>query len=280
MLQHSRHISFIVVCAILFTWWGILNGQTRRSPLDVVGQVRRPVPTLFDGNSDSSDVGGPVHRSLPDVGGETVPAGAGGTGTVPTRISLQTDGDDTLARSPQLDSLEIEMLQIGITKSEETVLATSLCRRIIPEIHFSGSFGMHDLMFVDPTSSTTYILPRDAYRMTISLSLNEILTSSRHTQAILDLQKLRTELSLRRIQQLNSRMLLEQQLLALQDQAASIEKEITFIRELLHFNELRFQQGKIEFDALTRTKLELSATMRSLLNIRHEEALIKLRLSN
>lgn len=115
--------------------------------------------------------------------------------------------------------------------------------------------------------------------MTISLSLNDVLTSTRHTQAILDLHKLRMELSLRRIQQINSRKSLEEQLLALQDQSASLEKEISFIRELLHFNELRFQQGKIEFDALTRSKLELSAAMRSLLSIRHQETLIRLKLS-
>jgi outer membrane protein TolC len=171
------------------------------------------------------------------------------------------------------------MLRIEISKAEETVNTTSFWKRILPQIHLSASYGMHDLMFIDPTSYTPYILPRDAYRMTISLSLNDVLTSTRHTQAILDLHKLRMELSLRRIQQINSRKSLEEQLLALQDQSASLEKEISFIRELLHFNELRFQQGKIEFDALTRSKLELSAAMRSLLSIRHQETLIRLKLS-
>jgi hypothetical protein len=213
------------------------------------------------------------------LNGQTVPAGAGGAGAVPIRISLQTDADDTLAPNLQLDTLEIELLQIEISKAEETVNATSFWRRILPQIHLSASYGMHDLMFIDPTSYTPYILPRDAYRMTISLSLNDVLTSTRHTQAILDLHKLRMELSLRRIQQINSRKSLEEQLLALQDQSASLEKEISFIRELLHFNELRFQQGKIEFDALTRSKLELSAAMRSLLSIRHQETLIRLKLS-
>ena len=58
-----------------------------------------------------------------------------------------------------------------------------------------------------------------------------------------------------------------------------LEKELSFIKELLRFDELRFQQGKIEFDALIRSKLELSAAIRSLLQIRHDEALIKLKLS-
>ena len=268
MVQRSRHISLILVCALAVAWWGILNGQ-----------ARRPVPTLYVGKSNSTDAVGQVQRSSLSVVGQTVPAVAGGAGAVPIRISLQTDVDDTLAKSIQLDSLEIEMLRIEISKAEETVNATSFWQRILPQIHLSASFGMHDLMFIDPTSYTPYILPRDAYRLTMSLPLNEVLTSSRHTQAILDLQKLRAEYSLRMIQRINSRKALEEQLLAIQDQSASLENESRLIRELLRFNEMRFQQGKIEFDALMRTRLELSAAMRSLLQLHHQEALIRLKLS-
>ena len=211
--------------------------------------------------------------------GETVPAGSGETGTVPIRMSPWISPYDTLAQNQMLDSLDLALLQIEIARAEETVDATSFWSRIIPQIHFSASFGLHDMMFVDPTTYTPYILPRDAYRLTINLSLNEALSSPRHTQAILDLQKLRTELLQRTIQKLHARKSLEEQLTALQDEAAMLEKEMSFIQELLHFNELRFQQGKIEFDALTRTKLELSAATRTLLQIHHEEALIKLKLS-
>ena len=54
------------------------------------------------------------------LNGQTVPAGAGGAGAVPIRISLRTDSDDTLAPNLQLDNLEIEMLRIEIEKAEET----------------------------------------------------------------------------------------------------------------------------------------------------------------
>jgi len=210
---------------------------------------------------------------------QTVPAGSGETGTVPIRMSPLINAYDTLAQNPKLDSLDLALLQIEIARAEETMDATSFWRRIIPQIHFSASFGLHDMMFVDPTTYTPYILPRDAYRLTINLSLNEALSSPRHTQATLELERLRTELSQRTIQKLHARKSLEEQLTALQDQAAMLEKEMSFIQELLHFNELRFQQGKIEFDALTRTKLELSAATRTILQIHHDEALIKLRLS-
>ena len=279
MLQQSRHITFILVCALTVAWWGILHGH-----------AHRPVPTLFVGKSDPSDVGGqvrqsslgvvgPVRRSSLSAVGQTVPAGSGETGTVPIRISPQINADNTLTQNPLLDSLDLALLRIEIAREEETVDATSFWSRIIPQIHFSASFGMHDMMFIDPTTYTPYILPRDAYRLTINLSLNEALSSPRHTQAILDHQRLRTELSQRTIQKLHARKSLEEQLTALQDQASMLEGEMGFIKELLHFNELRFQQGKIEFDALTRTKLELSAAMRTLLQIHHEEALIRMKLT-
>ena len=268
MLQPSRHITFILVCALTVAWWGILHGQARRL-----------VPTLCVGKLDSLSAVGPVHRSLPDVGGQTVPVGSGETGTAPIRISPWTNTYDTLAQNQILDSLDLALLQIEIAQAEETVGATSFWSRIIPQIHFSASFGLNDMMFVDPTTYTPYILPRDAYRLTINLSLNEVLTSPSHTQATFDLQRLRTELLQRTIQKLHARKSLAEQLTALRDQAAMLEKEMSFIQELLHFNELRFQQGKIEFDALTRTKLELSSATRTLLQLRHEETLIRMKLS-
>jgi len=211
--------------------------------------------------------------------GQTVPAGVGEGGTVPIRISRLFDVDSAQAFNPILDSLDIRLLQIEIAKAEVRVTETSFWPRIIPQVHISASFGMHDIVFVEPTTFTTYILPRDAYRLTISLSLNDVFSSSRHTQAVLELEQLRTEESRLTTKQLQSRKSLEQQLLALRDQADLLEKELSFIKELLRFDELRFQQGKIEFDALIRSKLELSAAIRSLLQIRHDEALIKLKLS-
>ena len=211
--------------------------------------------------------------------GQTVPGGVVEGGTVPIRISRLFDVDNAQALNPTLDSLDIRLLQIEIAKAEVRVTETSFWPRIIPQVHISASFGMHDIVFVEPTTFTTYILPRDAYRLTISLSLNDVFSSSRHTQAVLELEQLRTEESRLTTKQLQSRKSLEQQLLALRDQADLLEKELSFIKELLRFDELRFQQGKIEFDALIRSKLELSAAIRSLLQIRHDEALIKLKLS-
>jgi len=212
------------------------------------------------------------------LNGQTVPVGAGDAGTVPIRMFSYFNTDDTLYRSQAVDSLELRILQIEIKRAEEKVNETSFWRRLIPQIHMSASLGMHDLMFIDPTSFTPYILPRDAYRLTFSLSLNEVLLSPAHTQAIIELERLRTAFSLRSLQANHARYLLVQQQAALQEQLESLKKELTIIEDLLHFNELRFQQGRIEYDALARTKLDILSVRRSILRVHQQQSEMELKL--
>ncbi len=247
MRTHSITTLTKLILTVVVIWWDILHGQ--------------------------------VHRSLRDIGGQTVPSGVGEGGTVPIRISPLFDVDSAQALNPTCDSLDIRLLQIEIAKAEARVNESSIWTRIIPQVHISASFGMHDIMFVDPTTFTTYILPRDAYRLSVSLSLNDLFSSTKHTQAILELEQLRAEESRLTIKQLQSHKSLEQQLIALQDQADLLDKELSFIKELLHFNELRFQQGKIEFDALIHSKLELNSAMRSIMHIHQQQVLIRQKLT-
>ena len=51
------------------------------------------------------------------------------------------------------------------------------------------------------------------------------------------------------------------------------------IEDLIHFNELRFEQGKIEYDALLRTKIELLSLQTNINNLKHQQAQLLLKLS-
>ena len=196
--------------------------------------------------------------------GQNAPGGAGEGGAKPIRISpLYSIADSLLPPSP-VDSLELHLLRIQMTSAEQTISETSIWMRLIPQVHMSTSFGIHDLMFVDPYSSSTYILPRDSYRMTLSLSLNDVLFSPKHAQALNELERLKTEESILCVRQNRSRLKLQQDIDALEMEIAILEKEMNMNKELLRFNELRFQQGKLEFDALTRTRLELLSIEKSL----------------
>jgi outer membrane protein TolC len=139
---------------------------------------------------------------------------------------------------------------------------------------------MHDIAFIDPTSYTPYVLPRDAYRVTFSVTLNDILFSPAHSQALVELEKLREMLATRRLQQARESKLLESQLMAIKSQIGVHEKELALVQELLRFNQLRFDQGKIEFDVLTRTKIELLSLQRSLNGLHHQQSEIQLKLTN
>jgi outer membrane protein TolC len=59
----------------------------------------------------------------------------------------------------------------------------------------------------------------------------------------------------------------------------SLEKQLSMIQDLIHFNEMRFEQGKIEYDALLRTKIELLSLQTNINNIKHQQAQLLLKLS-
>ena len=59
----------------------------------------------------------------------------------------------------------------------------------------------------------------------------------------------------------------------------SLEKQLSMIEDLIHFNELRFEQGKIEYDALLRTKIELLSLQTNINNIKHQQAQLLHKLS-
>ena len=59
----------------------------------------------------------------------------------------------------------------------------------------------------------------------------------------------------------------------------SLEKQLSMIEDLIHFNELRFEQGKIEYDTLLRTKIELLSLQTNINDLKHQQAQLLLKLS-
>ena len=59
----------------------------------------------------------------------------------------------------------------------------------------------------------------------------------------------------------------------------SLEKQLSMIQDLIHFNELRFEQGKIEYDALLRTKIELLSLQTNINNLKTQQDQLLLKLS-
>ena len=92
-----------------------------------------------------------------------------------------------------IDSLQLQQIEIDIQKAEEQVSQTNFFHRLIPNMSISASYGIGNLLFVDPSSTATYVMPKDAYRLSLNLSISELFFSSKHSDAILQLSRLQTE---------------------------------------------------------------------------------------
>lgn len=160
-------------------------------------------------------------------------------------------------------------LEHEIEAAEARLEATTLWRRALPSIHLSASFGMRDALVYDPATSMLY--PRDSYRLTISFPLHELFRSEQHQEAAIRLRRLRYELDMARKELAVAR---QQKL----DRVAAVSREITILtaelhllREIVRYNELLFQEGKVAFDALTRAKLQVLQIERQILHLQSDQ---------
>jgi hypothetical protein len=165
------------------------------------------------------------------------------------------------------DSISLAVLDLGIEKARITAAESDFIHRLVPQIHLSSTVGLRDLVFVDAATSAGYIVPRDAYSFTLSLSITEILKSEKHELALLDLQKVQSE---RQLQW--ERLRTDQAQSASRTKDLELERdlsqsELAQVQQLLEFHELLFQQGKIQFDALVRTRIQLLSVRKNLVRL-------------
>ena len=197
--------------------------------------------------------------------GQPVPVFPPETGTVPIHKII--------------DNLQLQQIEIDIQKAEEQVSQTNFFHRLIPNMSISASYGIGNLLFIDPSSTATYVMPKDAYRLSLNLSLSELFFSSKHSDAVLQLSRLQTEYQHMKYLQEATQIALRLELQDIGEKLKSLEKQLSMIEDLIHFNELRFEQGKIEYDALLRTKIELLSLQTNINNIKHQQAQLLLKLS-
>jgi len=178
-----------------------------------------------------------------------------------------------------IDSLELRKLGIEIQRAEERVSQTNFFHRLIPNISISASYGIGNLLFIDPTSTTTFIVPEDAYRLSLGFSISDLLFSSKHSEAILQLTKLQTEYNHMKYLQEATQIALRLELNNINYMLQSLGKQLSMIKDIIHFNELRFEQGKIEYDAMIRAKLEMLSLQSNINALEHQQSQLLLKLS-
>jgi hypothetical protein len=167
-----------------------------------------------------------------------------------------------LASDSLLDSLRLRLVEIDIANAQTEFSRNSFWRRLIPRVTLSASFGVRDLISADPV--TGELLPRDSYRLHLSLSLSDLVDASGAEIAESRFLKLRCEqeallLTLRRRDGEDSL-----RRVALRREIGLVSDERQLVERLVEFYETKFEQGSAEFNTLVRARLELIDVNRSI----------------
>ncbi|HEY6192359.1 MAG TPA: hypothetical protein VI215_08565 [Bacteroidota bacterium] len=155
------------------------------------------------------------------------------------------------------DSLQLKLLDIESRRFRRQSDHTTLWHRLIPSVRFSASFGWKDVIFLDPATLATSLLPKDAYRITIGISLDDILDDSKHAEAEMMLNKIGIETRHIRIRREKSRSGLSERLEKVRIELESLCAEAAVVEDEVRFNEMRFRQGKLDYDGVLKSKLRL-----------------------
>jgi outer membrane protein TolC len=167
------------------------------------------------------------------------------------------------------DSSHVKSLEHDIALAELRVQATSFWSRIRPSIHFSASFGMKDAIVYDPANT---LLPRDSYRLTMSVPLHEIFRTEQHDEAAIRLRGLREDLVKARKEYALKLEQKQRRAEAMAGELQILKAELHLLREIVRYDELLYQDGSLTFDALARARLQVLQAERQILQIDSEIA--------
>jgi len=184
----------------------------------------------------------------------------------------------TILRAQQTiqDSLELHLLDLDIEKARLNAARTDLWHRLIPSVSLSASLGVKDIFFIDPNTSLPYVLPRDVYRLTLTLPLSEILDNSQHALAELQIAQLQAQHARLLDHQQGTRQLLRQKLLSLEAESQLLRDQIRMSEDIIRFRQLLFEQGKLHYDVLVRSHLDLLDARKSLYRLNIQQAELRL----
>ncbi len=181
---------------------------------------------------------------------------------VPRSISIAQvapSAVNTVTSLPHIqDSLSLERLELEIAYATERVLETDIWHRLQPKVMLSaGLAGGGDLLAFYPEEQLAPVIVRSSIRLSISLALSDLFSVADHEKAILDLRKLylsRTEISARID---NARNYAREKRKSLLEEHQILTEQYRLMKNVHTFKQMQFDRGKIDFDALTRSEMDL-----------------------
>jgi outer membrane protein TolC len=149
------------------------------------------------------------------------------------------------------------LLDLSIGKAELEATNTDIWHRLLPDIRLSANVGVQQLVFIDPTTSIPYIVPKDSYRLTATLSLSALFDGAKHESAGLTVLLLQTRKELAIVEQEVKRNAQLHEMQSLDHRLSTLNEELTLVQKILDFKQLLFDQGKIDFDELCSARIAL-----------------------
>ena len=168
------------------------------------------------------------------------------------------------------DSLELQRLELELRRAELTVAATDFWHRLIPRITLGASFGVQGVTFIEATDPAPFVMPTDVYRLTVSLSVSDLIRPYEHERAHLVKEQAHLELSLAETKQLMQRQILEERSRRLRAELSLMEEVLRLSERLLRYYGLLFDQGKTSYDACVRAELQAIEARQNVMRLRAE----------
>ncbi len=168
------------------------------------------------------------------------------------------------------DSFRLQLLELSIEEARIQADQSDFWHRLLPQIQLAASFGVRDIVFLSPTGGVPSVLPKDSYRLSMSISFSDILDFPKHDAALLRLERLQSQYQMELDRQSHALALHRRRLAELRDLLSSLKEEIRLKEDVARFNDLRFRQGKITYDVFVRSQIDLLALRRSLIRVNGE----------
>ena len=168
------------------------------------------------------------------------------------------------------DSLEIQRLELEIRRADLSVANTDFLHRLVPRLSVVASFAVRGATFVEVTEPNHFVIPTDMYRLTVSLSLSDLISSYDHERARLVKEQAHLELSLAQTKQLIDRQVAEERCRRLRSELSLMEEVLRLSEKLLRYYALLFDQGKTSFDVYLRSELQTIEARQNVLRLRWE----------
>jgi outer membrane protein TolC len=170
--------------------------------------------------------------------------------------------------SARHDSLERALARIAIACAEVRVSETSLWRRAIPRIQVGAAAGVSEIVFRDPSGGL--VIPRDSYRISATLSIQDLVDCSGHSLALLQLSRAKALYALLLETQAEARAAARRKCLRLDHELSVLRARLLAASAILEYTEILFSQGRAAYQSLQRSRLSVSVARNSIEQIEQE----------